>query len=358
MMNIMKRLFIATLFTTFFFSCIEDDDINVEVVEALPYNITISNAGNYNATNASVSILTQTNGIVDSIQNAIFESVNGVSLGDVLQSIAVNDNYMFLAVNNSHKIEVVDRVTFKSVKTISINSPRYMTIIDDTKAYISAWGSTNTGDEVSILDLESLTITGTISTGESGPEAMLLVDDFLYVTHSGGHGSSEAVTIINTNADTVYKQLTAYVAPSAIIQDANETIWVNCRGAYTQDWSSVTMAMIKIDPTTQEITDTIELGTSTEATVRLLKDNTGQTLYYKKGDGIYSLDISTSTVNESPLISGSFYGLGIDPANGNILTGAYNFTSSENSASIYNKSGELISTFDAGIAPSEFYFFE
>jgi len=355
MMNLIKRLFLATLFATLFFSCKEDDD-NDTTTTSYDYNLLIANEGGFGSVNASVTLVNQDTGTVNAIYQSPFKLANGISLGDVLQSVAVSEDYIFLIVNNSHKIEVVDKVTFKSVETISINSPRYMTILDNTKAYISAWGSTNTGDEISILDLQSLTITETISTGESGPEAMLLVDEFLYVTHSGGHGSSEAVTIINTNADTVYKQFDAYTSPSAIVQDANGMIWVNCRGAYAQDWS-VDMAMVKIDPTTQEITDTIELGNSTEATVRLLKDNSGQTLYYKKGDGIYNLDINTSTINDSPLILGSFYGLGVDPGNGNILTGAYNFTSSENSASIYNKDGEIISTFDAGIAPSEFYFF-
>ena len=89
----------------------------------LSEGILISNEGNFQWGNASVSFYDEEK---DTLLQDVFQSVNQRPLGDVLQSIYLDDKYAYLVVNNSGKIEVVEKHSFDLQHTISgFMSPRY-----------------------------------------------------------------------------------------------------------------------------------------------------------------------------------------------------------------------------------------
>ena len=130
----MRRLIL--LITFFFISCSNEDEIvNSEW-------IIIACEGNYGSSNGSIYLINQF-GEMDSIPN----------LGDVVQSVEVNNDKLFVLVNNSHKLHVFDidsdGISLPGIELdLNNSSPREM-FVDNDRVYFTNW---NTKD-VKYLDL-------------------------------------------------------------------------------------------------------------------------------------------------------------------------------------------------------------
>ena len=132
----MKKISLIFLITLSVVSC----QINEEISNS--EWIFIACEGNYGASNGSVYMINSL-GEIDSIPN----------LGDVVQSVEVRENKLFVLVNNSHKLHVFDIDTEGlSLPGIEIDldgsSPREM-VVDGERLYFTNW---NTKD-VKYLDL-------------------------------------------------------------------------------------------------------------------------------------------------------------------------------------------------------------
>ncbi len=93
--------------------------------------------------------------ILSKLYNNTFLSINQRPLGDVPYSMNIGGSRAYIVVNNSGKIEVVDRNHLKSVATISeLNSPRYISLVSDRKAYVTSLYS----DSITVVDLLSNTV--------------------------------------------------------------------------------------------------------------------------------------------------------------------------------------------------------
>ena len=131
----MKKL-ILIIVVLFFFSCSNDDDIiNSEW-------IFIACEGNYGSSNGSIYMINQF-GEMDSIPN----------LGDVVQSLEVHNDKLFVLVNNSHKLHVFninsDGLSLPGIEIdLNNSSPREM-FVDNDRVYFTNWNS----KDVKYLDL-------------------------------------------------------------------------------------------------------------------------------------------------------------------------------------------------------------
>lgn len=70
----------------------------------------------------------------------VFRWVNNRPLGDVAQSLTEINGHYFVAVNNSKRVEVLDKTTFRSVGSIrykEAGSPRFITPVNDSIAMVS-----------------------------------------------------------------------------------------------------------------------------------------------------------------------------------------------------------------------------
>ena len=95
----------------------------------------IANEGNFQWGNASLSFYNPASGLV---QTDIYKANNGKGIGDVLQSICSFQDKLYLVVNNSQKISVLNAKTWKEIHTITgFNSPRYFLPVNTQKAYVS-----------------------------------------------------------------------------------------------------------------------------------------------------------------------------------------------------------------------------
>ncbi len=132
--------------------------------------------GNFQQSNASLWGINQD---LDSLTGPIhWNSAN--PLGDVGQSMAVKDGRLFVVMNNSHTLEIIDvsledSLVFETSIDISGMSPRYIAF-NENNAYLTAWGIKG----IAVINLQTYEITDTISVNGL-PEDLICKDGKLFV---------------------------------------------------------------------------------------------------------------------------------------------------------------------------------
>ncbi|TDU39719.1 hypothetical protein BXY82_1749 [Gelidibacter sediminis] len=298
-MKIKKHLILGLSLVMLAFSCSNDNDnIQTEASGAYEDGILITNEGNYSQGNGSVSFVSTD---FSYAENTIFSNVNGKLLGDTVQSIEFYEDLAFIIVNNSQKIEVVNRYTFKSVATIDsgLNNPRYMTVLLG-KGYVTNWGdgSDPSDDYVAVIDLNTFAITTTISV-EEGPERIVSNATTAYVAHKGGYGQNNIVSVIDANA-TVLKTITVGDVPNSMAFDNLGQLYVLAEGkpSWTQDETAGKLSVI--DPTNNTVISSLDFAIDQHPTNLTY----GESLYYYMSGKVYKYDVDSTNLPSTAVIEG------------------------------------------------------
>jgi DNA-binding beta-propeller fold protein YncE len=216
----MKRIKIIILMglLVFFSSCTKTDPGPVIEDSTGLYlkgkGVFIVNEGNFMAGDGSLSFYSYDS---SRIYNNIFFSINDRPLGDVPNSMVISGDKAYIVVNNSGKIEVADKNTLHSLKTISgLVSPRNILLINSSKAYVSSLYSKT----LMILNLQSNTVSGNINIGRSS-EAMVLRGEKAYIAC---WSSGKEIMVINTNTNKVLDSLEVAPEPERMVVDKNNKL--------------------------------------------------------------------------------------------------------------------------------------
>ena len=214
----------------------------------------VVNEGNFGEADGSISYYNRSTGEVR--QDLFGRENSNRALGDVVQSIATHQNFTYIVVNNSNKVEVVDANTFKAVYTVNdVRLPRYMTI-HGNKAYITEWVSFTDPGRVSILDLDTRVVEGTVTT-DYGAEQLLVHNNKLYVSNN----FSNTVSVVNLSSKTLLKNILVGPSPSALLIDKDNTLWVVSNGGYDANYNPLNNgAFYQINTTTDEVERSISLN--------------------------------------------------------------------------------------------------
>lgn len=366
------KLFLTVLAGALFFVSCSDDEERITTDPSITYNhgILVLNEGNFNDGNASVSFIAED---FSFNQNNIFGVANNNRpLGDVAQSIGFYEDLAYVVINNSQKIEVVDRFTFKRVATITdqINNPRYIAFLNG-KGYVTNWGDPGNpqDDYIAVIDLTMQTVSSKIPVVE-GPEQIIENNGKLYVSHSGGHNFGNMVSVVTGN--------TARTIRVGDVPDelhiVNEDLWVSCKGKPSYAPSGATKGkFVKIDLVTGRVSGELKFE-QTSAFVNLGNSAiSGTNLYYTIGTAIYKFDLTaeplpetTLTLPETPLFDvsaqniSSIYGFAVHK--GRIyVSNAFGFNVAGKvhiygSGETGSTAGSLLNTTTVGVGPSAFYF--
>ena len=167
------------------------------------------------------------------VQQNIYQSVNGETLGNIVQSIGFDaEDRAYIISNNSNRLDIVNRNTFELIRRIEsgLLFPRYFVEINGM-GYISNWGDPINPDDdfIAVMDLTSFTITTTIPVGE-GPEEMLYNGFNLYVNQQGGFGVNNKVTVIDPMANQVVTEIEVADKPNSLQLDSSGNLWVLSEG--------------------------------------------------------------------------------------------------------------------------------
>jgi len=300
----------------------------------------IVNEGNFTGGNGSLSFYSYDSA---KIYNDLFLNINGWPLGDVPNSMILNDDKAYIVVNNSGKIEVINKNTLESLSTISgLISPRNIAIVSNNKAYVTSMYS----NSVAIINLTDNSISGYINLRRSSETIVVSLNKAFISNWVGG----KEVMVINTANDKVVDSIEVGVEPESMVLDKNKIVWVLCNGGWARDYFA---ELIGINSITNKIEKRFTFPTKQASPNCLQIDGTGESLYYLE-NGVWLMKITASVLPSSPLIAESghyFYKLGINPVNSDIfITDALDYQK-KGYVLYYKKDGTLVSELSADIIP-------
>lgn len=271
---------------------------------------------------------------------------NNAALGDVCQSmLRWNDNY-YLVVNHSGKIVVVDASDFAKNATITgFNSPRYLLPISYNKAYVSDLYA----NSIQVVDLSANSIVGSIPC-PGATEQMAMIYNKVFVTNT----KSNYTYVINATTNAITDSILVGKGAASLVFDKNDKLWILSGGDQSV---SINPKLLRIDPLTLQIELSLPFS-SVEKPWRLCTNKNRDVLYYLN-NGVCQLPVQNIALPSAPLIaqgSSVFYGLGINPADGNIyVSDAIDYVQ-KSKIMIYKANGALVTSFTAGIISNGFVF--
>ncbi|MCH8567794.1 MAG: T9SS type A sorting domain-containing protein [Balneolales bacterium] len=310
-----------------------------------PERVYIVNQGAFLQGNASI---TSYNPETGDVQQNIFEAVNGRPLGDVALHSALINDLLFIVVGNSDKIEIVDPLSFESVETIFVDdfggsSPQWIEQVSETKAYISNLLL----DTISILDLETLEITGSITVG-ANPEGITVSEGKAYIAITE-FGEGNQIAVVDIATDELLKTITAHDNPRFLLTDNDGFVWVMCTGNFGfGDADESFGEIVVIDPATDEVVERIEVGGKPQN----LRLNNNTRRAYVVNEGVQLVDMDTFELQENLLFETAYFALGVwgTAETTYYATFAPDF-SSAGRVDIRTADGEITGTFSTGIGP-------
>ena len=309
-------------------------------------DVLIINEGNYTNGNASLSFYKSE---TQEVYNNVYSNANsGLPLGDVAQSALQIGDKLYVVVNNSSKIAVLDANNFETIQPISgFNSPRYILPINNQKAYVSDLYA----NAISIIDLSTNTISGSITTN-GWTEKMLLHNDTAYVCDY----NNAKVIIINTSLNTIVGEVPVGKGVNSIALDKNNKIWVLCNGGINEE----TPRIVQFNPTNRAIEKTILFTDITHSPSNLTFNDVKDEFVFIN-QNVFKMSINDNSIPATPFITRTtgnlFYGLGISPINNEIYIADAKDYVQKGDVYRYSYSGSLIHQFEAGIIPGNFLFF-
>jgi YVTN family beta-propeller protein len=320
------------------------------------HGVYIVNEGAFMAGNGSISYFNPSD---NQIINGIFEAANNRPLGDVVQSFSVvQDTTGYIIVNGSGKVEIVRLKDFKtSAPPVPVYYPRHFLQVSSGKGYLTAGNYQGT---VWVFDLGQRKIVDSIAVG-FGPETMLKLDNHAFVANSGGWGLDSTISVIDVTTNQVTSLIHVRQVPLDLALDADNSMWVYCKGyaIYNNqppyDIISQTAAWLqKINPANGTVTWEQAVGQAGDYTAtppRMAMSKDGNKLFYLRPDGVYALSTSNPAVAATPLIPGSFYGIDVNPEDGNIYVFESAF-SGNGTLKVFDSAGNAIGQGTVGIAPN------
>lgn len=327
-----------------------DDPVEPEIKVGSVY---ILNEGNYMSSNAT---LTTYNPDTKAVTDDIFYKANNALFGDSPTSLTVFNRKALITISNSGKIYVIEPSTGKLTgKIIDLNSPRYIQVIDQNKAYVSnLWSNI-----IDIIDPTLLTKTGTIDLGvDNFAERFVLQGDYVY-TNMWSYGTK--IFKIRVSDNKIVDSLPVGIQPMTLLADKNGKLWTLADGGYEGNpigYTKPEIVCIDIKSFKVEKRFAIERGGSMMYDMVMSED--GKSIYYING-GVYKMSTDATTLPNTPIISNgsaSFYSIAVNPDGGDIyMSDALDFKQA-GIITRYSKDGVLLDTFKAGIIPGEFAFIE
>lgn len=294
-------------------------------------------------------------------------------LGDVGNDIDVYGSRLYVVVNCSHKVEVLDARTGVRIGSVDIPNCRYVSFRGG-KAYVSSYvGPVHVDPDapkgaVYEVDTTSLAVGRKVTVGYQ-PEEMEFVDDCLYVANSGGYRAPLYDSTVSVVSMPDFRQVRLIaVGPNLhrLKKDRYGKLWVAGRGDYGNCPSRLYVLEKSPGSGRMEVTDTIAVACSDMA----IK---GDSLYCiasgwnnatASGTVAYAvIDVRTKKVVSDNFITDGTekdiarpYGIAVHPETGEILlTDAKNYVSS-GALHCYSPQGKRLWSVRTGDIPAHIAF--
>lgn len=330
----------------------DDDDqvIPVDVPESKA--VYVLNQGSYSGNNASVTLLNLKN---QQVTADYFKAQNDRELGDTGADLYIYGSKAYIITNISSQLEVVDAVTFKSIKQISFikddvpQQPSAITGFGEN-IFVSAYDGS-----VTVIDTATLGVIKVINVGLN-PDALLSANGKVWVSNSGGLNFPDydnTVSVIDPIILAEVNKIEVGTNPYTLQADSYGDIYVITRGNY----GDVKMRLKIIDATTQTVKHTFE---DFEAYNLTIKGDTAYIYHYdymgSNGSSIMMLNVKTEEIIRTNFITDgttidAVYGIAADPSSDDVYISDAKDFMSPGTVYCFSTEGKLKSSFPAGINP-------
>ena len=203
-------------------SCSDDNDGPETYLQVYSTGAYVVNSGNmYSKIESSLTAIDYASSTAT--QN-VFKTANGRTLGNTANDGIVYGNKIYLAVDQSNTIEVIDKKTKQSIKQIKTTEllgnaegaePRHI-IAGDGKVYFTTYGG-----YVAAVDTTSFALQKKWQVG-SYPEGLVIAHGNIYVANSNygkGGGNISCINLANDNVET--KNIEGVNNPTGIYYASN-----------------------------------------------------------------------------------------------------------------------------------------
>ena len=328
--------FFFLLFLLLFASCddLEDTDTPSGGGDGMPVEtgtteLYILSEGLFNLNNSSLALYSFKN---NQLNTDYFRSINRRGLGDTANDMAIYGSKLYIVVNVSSQIEVVDLQSGKSVKQIpmlsengSSRQPRNIAF-EGGKAYVCSFDGTVARIDTASLSIDALTRAG------RNPDGICVQNGKLYVSNSGGLdwegiGVDRTVSVIDIPSFTEIKKIEVGPNPGKIQAGPDGNIYVATHG---ENIEAGDYHFVQIDGHTDQVVRTFD-----EKVLSFTIHDNMAYLYnydYRTQDSqIKVFNLKTGkTERENFITDGTAirtpYSISVNPYSGNIyITDAYDY---------------------------------
>ena len=318
-------------------------------------SVLVVNEGAFFNDNSSVSLFdTKTK----SVSLDIFKKKNnGVSFGGTVQSVGLSADqktaYICVATpSGNDKLMLAQSSDFQAIKEImGMEIPRYGVALGN-RIFVSNWGKyvlpayTNPNSFVAVINGITNEIEKKIAVS-SRPEGLLVFENKIYVACGTGNN----ITVIDANSLTILKTIKTEGEPQKLVLDKNNKIWVLCQTGFLQQIEAdQVVKSIKIE----KLQINSQLATNPQKDLLYLVSGEP---YPSQESALWAWDISASTWNAKKIVDKrNIYGLGVDSNDGTIYVGIAPDFQSNGTVLRLKTDGTEIDNFGVGIAPNGFIF--
>lgn len=340
-------LVLTTALALILASCHKDKNLPKPTTTPVTDGFYVLNQGLFNDNNSTLSFYNYSN---KQVTADIFSSANGRGLGDTGNDIEIYGSKMYIVVNVSSTVEVVDAKTAKSLKQIKLfngttgREPRDVAFYKGN-AYVTSYDGT-----VAVIDTASLAVNKYITVGRN-PEQLAVANGKLYVANSGGlsyPNYDKTVSVIDPASGTVTKTITVTANPQNVATDNNGNVYVLSAGNYSTEGPSLAV----ID----DNTDAIKSQTNFDGSNMTAQ---GTNLYFiTSANKIIVYDTKTQSISNSNFISDGTaittpYSIAVDGSTGEVfVTDAKDYTSA-GAVYAFDKTGKKEYSITVGINPGK-----
>ncbi len=189
-----------------------------------------------------------------------FRRINKRGLGDTATDAALYGSKIYIVVNVSSYVEVIDFLSGKSLKQIpfrqengSSRQPRQITFHKD-KAYVCSFDGTVARIDTTNLVIEDITKVG------RNPDGICVQNNQIFVSNSGGldadnQGVDHTVSVIDLELFREIKKIEVGPNPGKILPDTRGNVYVVTRGSQLEEGN---YKLHKINSGTHTVTHTYE----------------------------------------------------------------------------------------------------
>jgi YVTN family beta-propeller protein len=350
------KIFPFILISLLALSCKKKKVVEPEAPQTLQHGMLVLNEGLFQQNNSALGWFNFSD---NSYTANFFEQKTNRSLGDTGNDMKRYGGKIYILVNVSSTVEILDARTGNSISQISMISggtpkqPRYIAF-NGSKAYITCYDG-----YVDVLDTVSLSITNRIQVG-ANPEGLAVSNGKLFVANSGGlnfPNVDSTVSVIDLGSYQEIARITVGKNPGSIQTDSNGDVYVISRG----DYAGIPSRMHRINANTNTLVQSFPFDASS-----ISRFNTNFLISYhdfSSGDNKIALfDPNTETMIYPEYISTSgiqtLYGVYYsDITNRIYCLDAKNYTVT-GQVHVFSPNGIFETSYNVGLNPTNILIYE